>query len=171
MDRRDIPPRRAGKPFSYAIEQGADGRTVARLEGEINENADFTELRQRLSGDVDLLLEGVTRINSCGVREWVNFVRDLKVDSLRFQRCSPTVVVQLNTIYNFRGRARVTSFLAPYVCEQCHADEYKLLETAHFADSRQHPKVPDFVCERCGGQMMFDELPERYLCFLAEEAA
>ena len=74
------------------------------------------------------------------MREWVNFVRELEgVRTLWFSRCSPPVVLQLNTIYNFRGRARVSSFLAPYVCEACHGDEYKLLDVAeHFPDRRAH---------------------------------
>jgi hypothetical protein len=159
-----------GEALSFRIAL-RDGRNVVQLRGEINENADFSELLARLRGDVDLELEGITRINSCGVREWVNFVRDLRVTSLRFTRCSPTVVVQLNTIFNFRGRARVFSFLAPYVCERCHTDEYKILEVEeHFGpENRLHPTVPAFRCPRCGGVMMFDELPERYLSFLAEE--
>jgi hypothetical protein len=161
----------AGEGFAWKI-VARDGRVVAQLSGEINENADFSELKRQLRGDVELQLDGISRINSCGVREWVNFVRELDmVTSLRFARCSPTVVLQLNTIYNFRGQARVTSFLAPYVCESCHVDEYKLLDVAeHFAD-RGRLAVPAFRCPRCSGVMMFDELPERYLSFLSEEGA
>jgi anti-anti-sigma regulatory factor len=161
----------ADEILSWRAEPQADGRLVVQLKGEINENADFSELRKLMQGDVDLELEGVTRINSCGVREWVNFVRTLDdVKSLRFSRCSPTVVLQLNTIYNFRGAAKVKSFLAPYVCEVCHVDEYKLLDVRdHFAERGPHASVPAFRCPRCGGVMMFDELPERYLSFLAEE--
>jgi hypothetical protein len=40
--------------------------------GEIDENADFAELRRRLKGPVVFHLAEVRRINSCGVREWVN---------------------------------------------------------------------------------------------------
>ncbi len=161
----------ADEVLSWRAEPQPDGRLVVQLKGEINENADFSELRKLMQGDVDLELEGVTRINSCGVREWVNFVRTLDtVKSLRFSRCSPTVVLQLNTIYNFRGRAKVASFLAPYVCEVCHVDEYKLLDVLdHFAERGPRAAVPSFRCPRCGGVMMFDELPERYLSFLAEE--
>ena len=157
-----------GEPFSWKVEaRNGDSLRVA-LRGEIDENADFSELRAHLRGNVELSLEGITRINSCGVREWVNFVRGLdKVRTLWFARCSPPVVLQLNTIFNFRGRAHVMSFMAPYVCESCHADEYKLLDVSqHFPDRRAH--VPGFLCRRCGGVMMLDELPERYLSFLAE---
>jgi anti-anti-sigma regulatory factor len=160
-----------GDSLSWRAEPRDDGRLVVQLKGEINENADFSELRKLMRGDVDLELDGVTRINSCGVREWVNFVRTLdEVKSLRFARCSPTVVLQLNTIYNFRGRAKVLSFLAPYVCEVCHIDEYRLLDvTEHFGERGASAGVPAFRCPRCNGVMMFDELPERYLSFLAEE--
>jgi ABC-type transporter Mla MlaB component len=161
----------SGSPLTWKLESRAGG-TLAHLAGEINENADLIELRRQLRGDVELDLEGVTRVNSCGVREWVNFVRALDghVDGLQFARCSPTVVLQLNTIFNFRGRARVVSFLAPYVCEVCHVDEYRLLVVAEHFPDRAHPHVPAFRCGRCGGVMIFDELPERYLSFLIEEA-
>jgi hypothetical protein len=157
-----------GEPFSWRVAAREGEWLRVELRGEIDENADFSELRQTLRGNVELSLEGITRINSCGVREWVNFVRGLDaVRMLWFARCSPPVVLQLNTIYNFRGRARVSSFMAPYVCEACHGDEYKLLDVhEHFPDRRAH--VPAFRCRRCGGVMVFDELPERYLSFLSE---
>lgn len=164
---RDREPQ-GGEPFSWHV-AARDGDSMrVELRGEIDENADFSELKQTLRGQVELRLEGITRINSCGVREWVNFVRGLEaVSALWFSRCSPVVVLQLNTIYNFRGRAQVTSFMAPYVCEACHSDEYKLLDVSeHFPDRRAH--VPAFRCRRCGGVMVFDELPERYLSFLSE---
>jgi len=155
--------------LSWQVEAVGGERLRVQLRGEVNENADFTELGRQLRGDVTLLLDGITRINSCGVREWVNFMRDLRVDSLVFARCAPVVVLQLNAIYNFRGPARVESFLAPYVCETCHVDEYKLLEVAeHFPEKTLN--VPAFRCSRCKGVMTFDELPERYLAFLVEDA-
>jgi hypothetical protein len=162
----------SGTQLSWRVESTVDGKLLVKLTGDINENADFTELRRQLHGDVELDLEAIARVNSCGVREWVNFVRalDANVSVLHFARCSPTVVLQLNTIFNFRGRARVESFLAPYVCEVCHVDEYRLLVVSEHFPDRAHPHVPAFRCGRCGGVMVFDELPERYLSFLVEEA-
>jgi hypothetical protein len=161
--------------LSWQVEARGGERMVVQLRGEINENADFTELLRQLHGDVMLLLDGITRINSCGVREWVNLMRELRVHSLVFARCSPTVVMQLNAIYNFRGRAHVQSFMAPYVCEVCQVDEYKLLDVdEHFPDRarlRSELHAPAFRCGRCGGVMLFDELAERYLSFLVEPDA
>lgn len=145
------------------------GFTSVEFFGEIDENADFTELRRRLKGNAVFHLAEVRRINSCGVREWVNFVRDLPgVTELTFTHCSPAIVTQLNMIYNFRGMAKVRSFLAPYVCESCNHEEEKLLDVQTHFPNRDFRRVPDFKCDRCSATMEFDDLPERYLSFLVE---
>src|SRR5215470_6059192 len=113
--------------------QSRPGTTFVEFFGEIDENVDFTELRHRLKGPMVFDLARVRRINSCGVREWVNFVRDLgrivePPAPLTFVACSPAIVTQLNMIYNFRGQATVQSFLAPYVCSSCETEEEKLLD-------------------------------------------
>jgi hypothetical protein len=145
------------------------GFTTVEFFGEIDENADFAELRRRLKGAVVFHLAEVRRINSCGVREWVNFVRDLPgVTELVFTHCSPAIVTQLNMIYNFRGQAKVRSFFAPYVCERCNYEEEKLLDVQSQFPQKEARRVPEFKCDKCGLPMEFDDLPERYLSFLAE---
>ena len=145
------------------------GFTSVEFFGEIDENADFAELKRRLKGNVVFHLADVRRINSCGVREWVNFVRDLpQVQDLVFTHCSPAIVTQLNMIFNFRGTAKVRSFLAPYLCENCNAEEEKLLDVQQHFPTRDVRRVPDFKCDKCSTRMEFDDIPERYLSFLAE---
>ncbi|HVV84536.1 MAG TPA: hypothetical protein VHE35_15815 [Kofleriaceae bacterium] len=150
--------------LSWRIEE-EDGRVRVTLAGEIDEHADFTPLRGRLRGVVELELGGVRRINSCGVREWVNFVRDLpEARELYFRACSTAFVTQLNMIYNFRGPARILSFHAPYVCDVCGHDEDLLVEVGPDGTA----ELPSPTCSRCGDVMQFDDLPERYLSFLHE---
>jgi hypothetical protein len=154
--------------LSWQIEQAPEGMVV-KFAGEIDENADFTELRHRLEGPVVFHLGGIRRINSCGVREWVNFVRDLpEVTSLTFTHCSAPIVTQLNMIYNFRGNAKIRSFYAPYVCESCNTEVDKLLDVEKQFPEGTIDLVPEFACERCHEPMEFDDLPERYLSFLME---
>lgn len=157
-----------GGALSWRIKERA-GFTTVEFVGEIDENADFAELKRRLRGNVVFHLGEVRRINSCGVREWVNFVRDLPtVSELVFTNCSPAIVTQLNMIFNFRGSAKIRSFFAPYVCERCNSEEEKLLEVqSHFPD-RNIGSVPEFKCARCNTDMEFDDIPERYLAFLLE---
>jgi len=141
------------------------GYTDVEFYGEIDENADFAELRRRLRGPVTFHLAEVRRINSCGVREWVAFVRDLPaVSELTLSGCSPAIVTQLNMIYNFKGPGRVRSFLAPYVCGACGAEEDKLIDVE--MAGRPLRGLPEFSCSHCGAGMDFDDLPERYLSFL-----
>ncbi|GAB4557602.1 MAG: hypothetical protein Tsb0020_01880 [Haliangiales bacterium] len=154
--------------LSWHIENRPEG-TVVEFFGEIDENADFADLRRQLRGAVIFHLEGIRRINSCGVREWVNFVRDLPdVTELTFTRCSPAIVTQLNMIYNFRGAAQIRSFYAPYVCDHCTAEEDKLLDVKTQFPGGSISDVPSFTCSRCQHPMEFDDLPERYLAFLME---
>lgn len=152
-----------------SVPPGAGGRPTLWVEmgGDLDENASFVELAGQLSGRVVFDLAQVRRINSCGAREWVTFQRDLVPPSVTLElcACSPSVVAQLNTIANFRGRARVSSFLAPYLCERCNHEEQLLVPVA--PDPRR-TVLPAPRCPRCQAQMTFDDLPDRYLGFLLE---
>src|SRR5512146_18099 len=141
------------------------GFTTVEFFGEIDEGADFAELRRRLKGAVVFHLAEVRRINSCGVREWVNFVRDLPgVTELTFTHCSPAIVTQLNMIYNFRGAAKVRSFLAPDVCDACGHEAATLHNEQHQLPSGPAME-PAYACAQCRAEMAFADLPERYLRF------
>jgi DNA-directed RNA polymerase subunit RPC12/RpoP len=165
---RDGPRADAAMSLSWRIKERA-GFTNVEFFGEIDENADFAELKQRLRGQVVFHLGEIKRINSCGVREWVNFVRDLpQVSELTFTHCSSAIVTQLNMISNFRGPAKVRSFFAPYVCEKCNREEDKLLDVRTHFPTHDLGKLPEFKCEKCSSVMEFDDIPERYLAFLAE---
>lgn len=159
--------RREPASLTWRIDAQGGATTVA-FTGEIDEHADFTPLRGQLRGVVDFDLGAIRRINSCGVREWVNFVRDLPhVTELSFSHCSPAIVTQLNMIYNFRGRAKIRSFYAPYVCDACGREEEQLIDVPSQGPSAR-PSLPTFACPDCQAAMEFDDLPERYLSFLAE---
>lgn len=157
-------PAASSHPLHFAVAIDDDGMRVT-ISGDVDENADFSTLRDELAGRVVMDLAGLRRFNSCGVREWVNFQRDLvgAPVELELHACSPAVVSQLNTISNFGGAARVVSFLAPYVCEACEREEQRLIEVA--PDPRD-TTLPAFACERCRNPLVFDDLADRYLSFL-----
>lgn len=143
-------------------------RTVVELHGDLDENADFGDLRDSLRGDVAIDLSGIRRIRSAGIREWLGFVRDLpQVDSLVLVGCSVPCVIQLNIVHNFRGPARVESFRAPYLCATC-GDYEVLIERAEVSWHRETLAYLPVDCPRCGEQMEFDEVPDRYFQFLAD---
>lgn len=150
----------------------APAATEVVLVGELDDTVELAPLAGQIHDSVVLNLEALRRISSGGVREWFNFLAALKEsNSIELIRCSPAVVLQLNTIYNFRGKASVRSFFAPYICESCGVDGYQLVLVEACLPSENDPNVrlpPRLRCVECGGQLLFDELPERYLSFLRE---
>jgi hypothetical protein len=163
-----VTPSPSAQPLWWRIADHEDGVDVM-LGGDVDENADFSELRLKLHGHVRFDLAEVRRVNSCGVREWVNLHRDMVEDPpvtvLEYHACAPSVVAQLNTISNFRGPAQIKSFLAPYVCEACNREETRLIQVR--GDPRA-TALPEFSCADCGRSLVFDDIPDRYLSFLAE---
>jgi len=142
------------------------GVTRAFLAGEITEDSDFTTLLAELSTQsVVLDLSEIRRINSCGVREWINFVNSLDRNATAFvlERCSVPIVNQLNMISNFSGKGRVGSIFAPYFCPQCDKERARLIDLAS-PDVRIQEVVP---CPTCGADMEFDDVPDRFLSFVA----
>jgi ABC-type transporter Mla MlaB component len=143
--------------------QDEGGGLQVELVGEITEKSNFGALLDRLSGTVTLDLSRIRRINSRGVREWVDFVRGAqgKGVALIFQRCSVPFVHQLNMNSAFRGRNDVRSVYAPYFCPSCNAEHVELVDLA-----QAQPRIVDSVaCPTCGAAMEFDDLPDKYLSF------
>lgn len=136
---------------------------VLGIEGDLDETTDFGRVAHPGSEVLIIDLGGVRRINSCGVREWVNFIRGISAKGpVRLTRCSIAIVEQLNMVFNFRGGAQVDSFFAPYVCTKCEASSVVLLTPAVVNGG----VAPAGRCDACGSETTFDDLPERYLAFL-----
>ena len=149
--------------LNWDLEEQEGGQRV-KLAGEITETANLGELLARLSGAVLLDTAGVRRINSTGVREWVEFVRGArgKGITLVLERCSVAFVHQLNLNAIFRGQSAVRSVYAPYFCPQCNAEHALLI------DLDSAPRIePEPPCPTCGSAMEFDDLPDKYLAFHA----
>jgi hypothetical protein len=150
--------------LTWRIKQRS-GFTAVELYGQIGDDAVFDELASGLAGVVVLQLGEITRVNSVGVREWIEFVDGLdRVSELVFSHCSTSIVGQLNTISSFRGAASIRSFYAPYRCETCDRDEVRLVDVQTHKPSPD--RVPRFRCTTCGEPMALDDLPGRYLAFL-----
>lgn len=149
---------------SWIIEERAGRAPRARLSGRITEEATFDELIElgRASG-ITLNLAHVEQINSCGVREWILFMRRLEdaAGPLILEQCSPAIVRQLNMISNFAGRATVSSVLLPYYCEDCGAEENVAIDVAAAGNGI----VETRPCASCGSVAEFDDLPDTYLSF------
>lgn len=151
--------------LKWAVDQHGE-ITTARLIGSVDEDADLDSLYAQLktSKNLNLDLSEVERINSCGVRAWVNFMRSLEaIATVSLKNCSPVIVNQANMISNFVGAARILSVQAPYLCESCDHTENVLLDVA----SGSQPVLDDKKCPNCGEMMIFDDVEDTYFSFLS----
>lgn len=153
------------KAIQIDIRGRAPGRAWIALHGEIDEHADFSPILAMSEKSMVLDLSDVKRINSIGVRQWMEFVNKLADNGVDvvFERCSVPIVQQLNMIASFRGRGVVVSVFAPYFCQKCEHDHRHLIEL--------NGSVPDLeakmMCPNCGAMLEFDDIAETYLGFAA----
>jgi len=154
----------------WEVVEEPDGRQLVILQGDFREHTDFARLGARLSGVVEFDLAWVRYLNSTGVRHWVNFLRTLDaVDEYRFVRASVAFVTQASMVPEVLGHGQVDSFLVPYACEDCDLEEDRLLQTTALTSTGWPPTIPDFACPRCKGDLVFDDLPQRYFAFLEQD--
>ena len=137
--------------------QGATTRITLR--GNINEATNLVLLTQ-VPGPLVIDTSEIDRMNSVGVRNWVDFVRTCEQagTELTFERCSPMIVGQMSMIIRFMGsRSRVKSFNVPYLCPACQHEHFDVLEV-----SRGIEVAPHLPCPKCPSQMVVDDLIDTY---------
>lgn len=143
--------------------QRAAEKTLVFLEGVVDEEADFTPLT-RLTGDLVINLKGIRRLNSAGIHDWVEVLRELSRQArFVFTECSAAVMLQLNMLHGFLAHAPVQSFYAPMRCEACDIEINQLFQTADCSVG-----LPVAPCPRCRRALTLDEVEDRYLLFMRE---
>ncbi len=139
-------------------------RTTVLLQGTVDEDATFDAIA-KLPGSLVFNFKGMVSINSCGVRNWVNFLKTLSQTEIFFEECPPAIVRQMNMVPSFVGHAKVLSVYVPYVCESCDAEKLVLVGAEKFGQGS--PKIEEtLTCESCKtGEMELDGHPQQYFAF------
>lgn len=147
-------------------------KSKVKVSGIIDENFSFDEDVGKFGEEVWLDLQGVERINSCGVREWIKAI--LKTNAkLHFINCSSVIVSQFSMIPEFLGRNGVVeSFETQFVCDHCGHEESRVLVVGKDIQAGQpiYEEGPELKCPECGEMMECDHNPELYFSFLSEAA-
>jgi hypothetical protein len=138
-------------------------RTRIALSGRLNEDADLSPLVERIrkGGLITIDLGKVTRINSSGMRGWMEVVKAAQDGEVELEACPVAFVQQANLVANFVGSMRIKSLYAPFACHRCDAFVEKLL-----AIEQIHATIEPPACESCRTKMEPDFWPESYLAFL-----
>lgn len=140
------------------------------LAGAIDESSQLDQLlTSAQKGRLVLDLAGVTFINSLGVRDWIRMQAAATKDgvAVELRRVAEPVVHQLNMIIATRGTAVVSSFFAPYACDNCGREDSLLVDAVANAAQLAKLEPPAMTCPECKSPMAFNDFPERYFSFLA----
>lgn len=93
--------------INIQISQAGEWQKMTYI-GLINEDSEIhlPPLLQSLGKNVIVNFKQVESVNSCGVRAWITFMRDLeKGRTVVFEECTPEIISQINMIPNFKGKA------------------------------------------------------------------
>ncbi len=147
-----------------------DDVTYVKLSGVIDEDNELTDLVDKIPpGMTAIDLGEIKRINSCGVRDWVNWLGTVEKNSTNcvLVECSPAIVAQINLVNNFTGNGAVKSFYVPYFCPECDEEKVLLVETTDMGPPPHEP--PTCRCDECDLVMDFDDMPDSYFAFLSNQ--
>ena len=144
-----------------------DGLLV-ELNGTIEENVNFEQLIGGFEGELTVKCRGITRINSVGVKTWMRYFQNLKMQGklFKFIECSHPIIEQLNMILNFASGGEVVSILLPFSCVKCKNEFVANVKTSELKANKL--KIPAVKCEKPVCSAKFDDDPEEYLYFLEE---
>jgi hypothetical protein len=147
-----------------------DDISYVKLTGVIDEDNELGDLVDKIPpGTAVIDLGEIERINSCGVRDWVNWLGKLEGNTTKvvLVECSPAIVAQINLVNNFTGSGVVKSFYVPYFCPECDEEKVLLVEAADMGPPPHEP--PTCRCDECDLVMDFDDMPDSYFAFLSNQ--
>jgi anti-anti-sigma regulatory factor len=141
---------------------------LVRLSGSIEESANFEQLIGPAAAELTVNCKDIPRINSVGVKAWIKYFQGVqsKGTKLKFVECSTAIVEQINLISNFTCGGTVESIYVPFACEKCRTELIGMFKTEDL--KKMNFQLPALKCSKCGGQAVFDDIPEEYLGFLAK---
>ena len=148
-----------------------DGWDLIGYAGPIDAEAEvhLTQLLPKLGNHVVFNFRNTGSVNSCGVRSWINFMRELQKTprQIVFQECTGDIVMQINMIPSFKGTANIQSVYGAYVCDGCGHEDTVLFEAGKTLPASPDVELPARPCPECGAQMELAEMEEEYFAFLA----
>lgn len=152
--------------FSATKEQSGSELKVT-LAGHVDEDATFGTVDLSGASKVIIELEGVTAINSCGIREWIKWIRTAPPTAgFVYRNCPKVIVDQINMVAGFLPEAgKVESFYVPYYSDESGNEKMILFKDGvEFKGGEVFP--PAEVKGASGEAMEMDVIEAKYFKFL-----
>jgi hypothetical protein len=147
------------------IEKSPD-KWVVKMAGTIDEDADFNPLSLQGCKAVEVELEGLKGINSCGIREWIKWMGGAAGAPITLIKCPKVIVDQINMVEGFLpATAKVQSFFVPYYNDDSGSEKNILFRYgAEFSEGQVNPPVS--VKDNDGNDMEMDVIESKYFKFI-----
>lgn len=141
--------------------QGDD--TLIKLSGHINEDSDLSLMGEIKGNELTLDLKNITLINSCGIRDWIEFQKqNFDFTRVIYRNCPQVIIEQMNIVAGFiHPKGIIESFFAPYYCESSDQEVKLLITPSEVIDGKAPAKKNDD-----GEDLEFDDIEAQYFNFL-----
>lgn len=141
-------------------------KLVVDLQGVIDEDADFSQVKIADAPTVELRMEALKSINSCGIREWIKWVGTASNAQIVYSQCPKVIVDQINMVEGFLpANGKVESFYVPYYNDDSGSEKNVLFTRGkEFDDSSVNP--PASVKDEDGNEMEMDVIESKYFKFI-----
>lgn len=154
--------------MAFAIDKKDEGgKLVLEVKGNVDEDATFTPPEIGGATQVSLDLEGVTAINSVGIREWIKWIKTIPPSvKIGVRRCPKIIVDQINMVAGFLPAGTVVeSFFVPYFADASGEEKQVLFENGkEYKGGDVFP--PAEVKDDSGEVMEMDVIEAKYFKFL-----
>lgn len=157
-----------GNTLQVTIQTSPDGKAYVAFAGAIDENSDFRQVFDHVSGDAVFNMRAIDRVNSMGVHGWVPHVKRFSAEhQLVIEDISYPLVQNANSVAKLFGSAQIHSCMAPYYCATCRDNTTVSVSRDEVVHTGMKP--PTKQCARCKSVMEFDEL-DGYFDFFRSHA-
>ncbi|MCB0309450.1 MAG: hypothetical protein KDD48_08765 [Bdellovibrionales bacterium] len=140
------------------------------LSGMITEDSQLEQIDTDGESTAIIDLSKITRINSYGIRQWINNLKRLneKTSQIVFTRCPPAIVEQFNMISNFGAGGFVYSFFLPFYSEKLEKDALVILEINDDVRQMNHEDIIEKSLQSLtdADDYVFNDIEDEYFSFL-----
>lgn len=133
--------------------------------GRIDEDSTFDSVISLNESEVIFNLSEVSFINSCGIREWIEFQKKLGPNlKIIYRECPQVIIEQMNIVKGFiKEGGQIESFYAPYYSNNDDEEFKILISPSEVIDG----KAPEKKSES-GEVLEFDDIEVQYFGFLGK---
>ncbi len=157
--------------FHYTLDDNS-GKFTLCLAGHIDEDVTFKHIDIDGAKELHIDFKKVDSINSCGIREWIIWIRSVSADiRIIYENCPKAIVDQINMVSGFLpDTAKVVSFYVPYYNEDTGREKMVL-----FIEGDQYTEndinIPFVIKEESGDVFEVDVIESKYFKFLKVKAS